>query len=148
MKVSQNKKVSFESLGLDDQDEPTDQHMDFDEVLTSASQLPQLSQREGRKNRLISGRRSLSVPRTATPVPPSGLHLNENADLLMDDMEDMDERTLLDLANAPPLYQESCNEMFDLAPNGEKRKTTPPDLLTLSNMYFERNPVTQVLLFE
>ena len=30
---------------------------------------------------------------------------------------------------------------LDIAPNGEKRKTTPPDLLTLSNMYFERNQV-------
>ena len=52
----------------------------------------------------------------------------------------MDSRSsFYDLANAPPLLNDS--EM-EVTMTGEKRKTTPPDLLTLSNMYFEK---TQVL---
>ena len=43
-----------------------------------------------------------------------------------------------DLANAPPLLNDS--EM-EVTMTGEKRKTTPPDLLTLSHMYFEKNQV-------
>ena len=39
------------------------------------------------------------------------------------------------------LFQAEQDMELDIAPNGEKRKTTPPDLLTLSNMYFERNQV-------
>ena len=80
--------------------------------------------------------------RTATPVPPAGLNYIEiNAEDF--DLEDcmMDSRSsFYDLANAPPLLNDS--EM-EVTMTGEKRKTTPPDLLTLSNMYFEK---TQVLL--
>ena len=79
--------------------------------------------------------------RTATPVPPAGLNYIEiNAEDF--DLEEcmMDSRSsFYDLANAPPLLNDS--EM-EVTMTGEKRKTTPPDLLTLSNMYFEK---TQVL---
>ena len=51
--------------------------------------------------------------------------------------------SLLDLSNAPPLF--SDHEM-EVTPSGEKRKTTPPDLLTLSHMYFEKNQVSYNLL--
>ena len=51
----------------------------------------------------------------------------------------MDSRSsFYDLANAPPLLNDS--EM-EVTMTGEKRKTTPPDLLTLSHMYFEKNQV-------
>ena len=51
----------------------------------------------------------------------------------------MDSRSsLFDLANAPPLLNDS--EM-EVSMTGEKRKATPPDLLTLSHMYFEKNQV-------
>ena len=56
-------------------------------------------------------------------------------------MQQQEDRPMLGLANAPPLFQETNLDMLDIGPNGEKRKATPPDLLTLSNMYFERNQV-------
>ena len=57
-----------------------------------------------------------------------------------EDLEAMEDKPMLGLANAPPLFQE--NDILEIGPNGEKRKSTPPDLLTLSNMYFERNQVS------
>ena len=83
--------------------------------------------------------RVYTIPRTATPVPPSGLNytdLPEDFDM----MQHQEDKPMLGLANAPPLFQET-NDILDIGPNGEKRKATPPDLLTLSNMYFERNQV-------
>lgn len=81
------------------------------------------------------------MPRVATPVPPAGLNYVEDGeniqDYIMDDMDEMSRNSLLDLANAPPLFDQE----MELSSNGEKRKTTPPDLLTLSHMYFERNQV-------
>ena len=54
----------------------------------------------------------------------------------------MDSRSsFYDLANAPPLLNDS--EM-EVTMTGEKRKTTPPDLLTLSNMYFEKTQVRTI----
>ena len=81
--------------------------------------------------------RVYTIPRTATPVPPSGLNYTD----LPEDFEMMDDRPMLGLANAPPLFHEESEMTLDIGPNGEKRKATPPDLLTLSNMYFERNQV-------
>ena len=83
--------------------------------------------------------RVYTIPRTGTPVPPSGLNytdLPEDFDM----MQHQEDKPMLGLANAPPLFQET-NDILDIGPNGEKRKATPPDLLTLSNMYFERNQV-------
>ena len=83
-------------------------------------------------------RRSQTFPRSATPVPPAGLTFGD----FVDDY-DMDGRAILDLTNAPPLFQDHHEmEIDDSNPlSDSKRKTTPPDLLTLSNMYFERNQV-------
>ena len=73
-------------------------------------------------------------------MPPAGLNYIEiNAEDFDLDENMMDSRSsLLDLAGAPPLLNES--EM-EITTSGEKRKATPPDLLTLSHMYFEKNQV-------
>jgi len=34
---------------------------------------------------------------------------------------------------------------LDVSNTGDKRKSTPPDLLALSQMYFERNQVSQTM---
>ena len=81
--------------------------------------------------------RVYTIPRTATPVPPSGLNYTD----LPEDFDMMDDKPMLGLTNAPPLFQQESDMMLEIGPNGEKRKATPPDLLTLSNMYFERNQV-------
>ncbi len=167
------KKVTFESLGLSEADVSQ-----FEEIAEAAEavlgghahQLPFLDQtppptgdRRASARSARSGRssRSYSVPRTATPVPPSGLPLAmeevPDSDMLMMDTgiaSEVDEEeedevevgpviggSLLDLANAPPLAEQTGDKdaMMDVGSNGEKRKATPPDLLTLSNMYFERN---------
>ena len=84
-------------------------------------------------------KRSQTFPRSATPVPPTGLNFGD----FVEDFEMMDGRnSILDLANAPPLFQDQVE--MDVMPSGEKRKTTPPDLLTLSNMYFERKQVVRI----
>ena len=55
--------------------------------------------------------------------------------------------SIVDLANAPPLFDGdqqgvlNGGDMYEVTPSGEKRKATPPDLLTLSHMYFEKNQV-------
>ena len=72
-------------------------------------------------------------------MPPTGLNFGD----FVEDFEMMDGRnSILDLANAPPLFQDQVE--MDVMPSGEKRKTTPPDLLTLSNMYFERKQVVRI----
>ena len=73
-------------------------------------------------------------------MPPAGLNYIElNVEDFDLDENMMDSRSsLLDLASAPPLLNES--EM-EITTSGEKRKATPPDLLTLSHMYFEKNQV-------
>ena len=72
-------------------------------------------------------------------MPPAGLNFGD----FVEDFEMMDGRnSILDLANAPPLFQDQIE--MDVMPSGEKRKTTPPDLLTLSNMYFERKQVVRI----
>lgn len=93
------------------------------------------------------------MPRVATPVPPAGLNFVDDEEqyqdyIMDDDDEDFEMRrnSLLDLTNAPPLSSADYQEM-ELSNNGEKRKTTPPDLLTLSHMYFERNQVRFLISF-
>ena len=72
-------------------------------------------------------------------MPPTGLNFGD----FVEDFEMMDGRnSILDLANAPPLFHDQVE--MDVMPSGEKRKTTPPDLLTLSNMYFERKQVVRI----
>ena len=72
-------------------------------------------------------------------MPPTGLNFGD----FVEDFEMMDGRnSILDLSNAPPLFQDQVE--MDVMPSGEKRKTTPPDLLTLSNMYFERKQVVRI----
>ena len=82
-------------------------------------------------------KKAFAVPRASTPVPPTGLA--SSAEISDFELMDNHRSSLLDLANAPPLFDQ--NEEMEICPNGDKRKTTPPDLLTLSNMYFERNQV-------
>ena len=82
------------------------------------------------------------MPRTDTPVPPAGLNYSDFNPENFEKFELMDSRnSLLDLANAPPLFNENDAMQLEVTQTGEKRKATPPDLLTLSNMYFERNQV-------
>ena len=81
---------------------------------------------------------------TATPVPPAGLNYIEinPEDFELNECCMMDGRSsLLDLANAPPLLNDSEMMQMEVTASGEKRKATPPDLLTLSHMYFEKNQV-------
>jgi len=123
------RKVTFDSLRLQNELEL----MDVDNCQNSP-QLPQLEEH-------CRQRGAHSIPRTATPVPPAGLNYIEiNAEDFDLDYCMMESRSsFYDLANAPPLLNDS--EM-EVTMTGEKRKTTPPDLLTLSHMYFEKNQKT------
>ena len=57
-------------------------------------------------------KRSQSFPRSATPVPPTGLNFGD----FVEDYEMMEGNSILDLGNAPPLFQGVCktqtNKLF------------------------------------
>merc|ERR1719411_689802 len=108
MKLSYSKRVSFHDLDLHTHDSELS-----DEVMV-ASQLPQLQ--DTIQNSL---KRSQSFPRSATPVPPTGLNFGD----FVEDYEMMEGNSILDLGNAPPLFQAEQDMELDIAPNGEKRKT-------------------------
>ena len=113
---------------------PLKKSVSFEETQAKAVQFPHLGSSFGASSDF---KRAFAVPRASTPVPPTGLASSE---ITTEDFDLMDHRSsLLDLANAPPLYDN--HEEMEVCPSGEKRKTTPPDLLTLSNMFFERNQV-------
>lgn len=144
-----NKRVTFESLGLsiDGQCENTvDEEFMDEETLPPYSQLPSLgSAKRSRSSPGLSSsgydRKGSCITRESTPVPPTGLSFDMDQEMPSPDpMEDQqDGRSLLDIGNAPPLINEADMAMLEIGSNGEKRKSTPPDLLTLSNLYFEKN---------